>query len=308
MILCVCPNPSIDTYSWINQIFPGEINRIEKQKEFPGGKGVHVALALQEIGAPSAVMGFWAGATGGWIKEKCSSQGISCYGPELKGANRKCYTFRSGLPLQKWNNTELLEPGPEITSEDYKLFMEEFVNLSGNADLICLSGSWPIQSPPFADRELILIAKNHNKRVILDASGIQLEYALKASPYGLHLNLDEAKALSESDDISAIFNSLSNYVELVALTMGKDGLYLKYENRLIHANVHIEQALSTVGSGDCLTAGIAYAVNKNMNLEDIAKWGVACGAANCLREDLGMLYKKDVDNLSDQVKIKEIVL
>jgi len=36
--------------------------------------------------------------------------------------------------------------------------------------------------------------------------------------------------------------------------------------------------------------------------------GVACGVANCLREDLGMLYKKDIDNLSGQVKIKEIVL
>jgi len=56
--------------------------------------------------------------------------------------------------------------------------------------------------------------------------------------------------------------------------MGKDSLYLKYENRIIHANVHIKHALSTVGSGDCLTAGIAYAVSKNMNLEDIAEWGL----------------------------------
>jgi len=174
MILCVCPNSSIDTYSWINQIFPGEINRIEKQKEFPGGKGVHVALAIEEIGEQSAVMGFWAGSTGSWIREKCFNQGISCYGPEVKGANRKCYTFRSDLTLQKWGNTELLEPGPEIEVGDYKVFMEEFEKISQNSDLICLSGSWPIQSPPFACRELILIAKNNNKRVILDASGIQL--------------------------------------------------------------------------------------------------------------------------------------
>ena len=308
MILCVCPNPSIDTYSWIDQISPGEINRIQKQKEFPGGKGVHVAFAISEIGEPSAVMGFWAGATGSWIKEKCFNEGIICYGPAIKGSNRKCYTFRSVLQGQKWNNTELLESGPEIETEDFKLFKEEFLKLSQMADLICLSGSWPIQSPPSAYKELILIAKNSNKRVILDASGIQLEYAIKALPYGLHLNLEEAKELCKSDDIKTIFKYLSNYVELVALTMGKDGLYLKYKNRLIHANVHIEHVFSAVGSGDCLTAGIAYAVNKNMNLEDIAKWGVACGAANCLREDLGMLYKKDVDHLSGQVKIQEIVL
>ena len=159
-----------------------------------------------------------------------------------------------------------------------------------------------------AYKELILTAKKNNKQVILDASGIQLENALKAFPYGLHLNLEEAKAISKCDDIRAIFNSLSNYVEMIALTKGKDGLYLKCKNTVVHGNVHIKQAFSTVGSGDCLTAGIAYAVNKNMSLEDIAKWGVACGAANCMREDLGMLYKKDVDDLLGQVKIKEIAL
>ena len=69
MILCVCPNPSIDTISWVNQVVPAKINRIAKQKEFPGGKGVHVALAIKEIGERSAVIGFWAGASGSWIKK-----------------------------------------------------------------------------------------------------------------------------------------------------------------------------------------------------------------------------------------------
>lgn len=34
-----------------------------------------------------------------------------------------------------------------------------------------------------------------------------------------------------------------------------------------------------------------------MEIEDIARYGVACGAANCMYEPLGMLLKKDVEAL-----------
>ena len=308
MILSICPNPSIDTISWIDRIIPGKVNRIAKQKEYPGGKGVHVALAIKEIGASSAVMGFWAGASGSWIKSECLNRGISCFGLEVNGMNRRCYTFSSDLAMSDWKNTELLEPGPVISMNEFEKFVEQFKRACKNVEIICCSGSWPIQSPTFAYKELILRAKNEEKKVILDASGVQLESAIKACPYGIHLNIEEAVALCKTHDLNEILNYLSKYVELIALTRGREGLYLKYDNIVIHANVEIEDKFSTVGSGDCLTAGIAYAISRDMSLKDIARWGVACGAANCLREDLGMLYKKDVDNLSGQIKIKEIVL
>lgn len=307
MILCVCPNPSVDTISWVNQILPGEVNRIQKQMEFPGGKGIHVALALEELGEPCAIMGFWAGSSGRWIKEKCIDNNITCYGPEVKGANRKCYTFQSDLE-KIWNNTELLEPGPEIEMEDYDRFLDEFKQISQNVSIITLSGSWPAHCPPFAYKELILKAKDYEKRVILDASGIQLENALKEFPFGLHLNFSEAKALLNTDEIDEVLKYLSNYSELIALTNGEQGLYLKYKNKVIHAHVFLENVLSTVGSGDCLTAGIAYALSHDMPLEEIAKWGVACGAANCMRQDLGMLHKKDVNDLLSKIEIKELPL
>lgn len=307
MILCVCPNPSIDTISWINQILPGEVNRMEKQMEFPGGKGIHVALALEEIDVQCAVMGFWAGSAGHWIKERCIDRKITCYGPEVKGTNRKCYTFRSELSAE-WDNTELLEPGPEIEEKDYRLFLEEFKVISQNLDIVSFSGSWPHQCPEVAYKELILIAKNNKNRVILDASGIQLKNALESFPFGLHLNLGEAKALLNTNDIGEILKYLSGYVELIALTNGKEGLYLKYKDKVIHGHITLENVFSTVGSGDCLTAGICYGLRHQMNLEDIARWGVACGAANCIREDLGMLYKKDVDDLLSKIEINELAL
>ncbi len=308
MILCVCPNPSIDSYSWIDQLTPGDINRISKQTEFPGGKGIHVALALKEIGVSSSVLGFWGGATGSWIKEECQHRDIASYGPDVKGSNRRCYTFRSDLAQSNWSMTELLAPGPDVNSDDYQRFIADYEALLQSADLVCLSGSWPKGSPHTGYQDLIIRARNNKKPVVLDASGSQLENALKAKPYGLHLNYSEATVLCQTNDLRSIFQFLSAYVELIALTMGKEGLYLMYNNQLVHANTIVENVISTVGSGDCLTAGIAYGIGNKMSLEDIARWGVACGAANCVREDLGMLYREDVNTFIENIHIKHIVL
>lgn len=76
-----------------------------------------------------------------------------------------------------------------------------------------------------------------------------------------------------------------------------DGLYLYDQYGSLHAICHIEKIYSAVGSGDCLVAGLSIATFKKYTLEKTAGLAAAAGTANCLRKDLGMLYKKDVDEL-----------
>lgn len=267
-----------------------------------------MAFCLQELGQEAKVLGFWGGLTGEWLKQKCLSKNIQCFGPEVKGLNRRCFILRSEEEKNIWSNTEILGPGPYIDQYDLDLFYTQFSLISKRADIICISGSTPSGTNPEAYYQLVKISKEQRKRVILDTSGIQFENALKACPFGLHINLDEAEAHFKTKDIKILIKNLANQVELIALTDGDKGLYLMYRNVLIHANVKLDQIFSTVGSGDCLTAGLAKAVCENMPIHEMARWGVACGAANCLREDLGMLYLKDVENLLQQVTIKEMCL
>ena len=42
-----------------------------------------------------------------------------------------------------------------------------------------------------------------------------------------------------------------------------------------------------------------------MTFENMLRMGVACGGANCLREDLGMLYLEDVKKLFPEVDISQ---
>ena len=115
---------------------------------------------------------------------------------------------------------------------------------------------------------------------------------MDARPYGIHLNASEANELFNIDNPVKAAAKLQQYCSLAAVTAGKGGLYLAVGRpEVIHANIEIPKCKSAVGSGDCLLAGLAIATYYGYNAEDTARLGVACGAANCLREDLGMLNK-----------------
>lgn len=303
MLLAVCPNPSVDCFIWTDSLEPGKVHRALREKRYPGGKGVHVALSAAELGQEVALLGFWGAETGQWIKNECLKSGIHCMGPELSQASRSCITFKSdGI----YDDTELLGCGPEISSEDYRLFSREFRLAAERSDVITMSGSWPMGSPDEGYAELIQIAGKYGKPVILDATGEPFRHGLNERPWGIHLNRNEGMTLTGFSEIPEMIGYLKNFAEIVAITAGPEGLYLGSGESILHGNVKLDRVYSAVGSGDCLTAGLATALIRKMETEDLVRLGVACGAANCLREDLGMLYKSDVDRLLDDIEIRKI--
>lgn len=306
MILSVCPNPSIDTYAWLENLKPGHSNRITKLEEFPGGKATHIAMALQELGQQNTLMGNWAGNTGLWIKEQCVQRGINISGISLEGQNRKCYTFRSSN--SNFANTELLEPGPTFTEHHWKEFKTAFEKEIADHDLICLSGSWPKGAPDVATKDLINCVTKAGKKIIIDCSGEQLKHSLSESFFGIHMNEDEAISLFNTNSIDKIIDNLKSRVELIAITKGAEGLWLYYQGQLYHSNVRIDKVISTVGAGDCLTAGIAYAVQNKLSPQEVAAYGSACGSANCMHEELGELRLETVQMLLKKVEVTNIKL
>jgi len=302
MILVVCPNPSVDTLMEIGTFKPSAVNRAQSEKHYPGGKGVHVALAVAEYGERVSLMGFWGGPTGTWIMQQCTSHGIECIGPYLEQWNRFCITLKQQGPF---NETELLGTGPGIKQEHLDESYEAFEAKLGDASIVVLSGSLPPECP--VDFYKNLIKRAHVKGVdcLIDTTGEALNQALDAKPMGVHLNEHESQQITGTSDIGLIVERLSARTNLQMITQGAKGLYLGTKDDILHANVKIDHLLSTVGSGDCLMAGVAIALSKGYEKWEIVKLAVAFGAANCLRKELGMLYKKDIDQLLPQVRVNK---
>src|SRR5690606_25359867 len=172
-------------------------------------------LAVKALDENVGLFGCWAGNTGEWIQKTCRDRNIHVSGVTVKGGNRKCYTIRSRDP--ELSNTEILEPGPKITVEDWQNFKIAFEKELKNADIISFSGSWPENAPEDAYHQLMLLCRTHHKKVFLDCSGSQLAHALRSPFFGLHLNEKEALTLCGSTEIECLLKKLNNMVELVAL-------------------------------------------------------------------------------------------
>jgi tagatose 6-phosphate kinase len=300
MILAICRNPSVDTYAWLEEIHPGKVNRIQKEQRFPGGKGVHVALAAAELGEEVTLLGFWGGATGQWIRESCEEQGIFCYGPEVEGWSRTCVTFKAD---NSFNETELLGAGPTISDADFESFLEEYQKMLPGAKCVTLSGSWPKGAPSDAYAQLLRIAHQADALTFLDTTGDQLAPALAEHPQVVHLNRTEAHDHFGEKDIVKNALLLARQCQYAVITAGAEGVYVANGKEVHHASCTVSNVYSAVGSGDCLLRGLAVAFHRGMTLEDAARLAAACGAANCIREDLGMFYLKDAERIFKEVAV-----
>lgn len=304
MILCLCPNPSVDKFVWVEEFASGKVNRIEKEQSFPGGKGIHVALGIAELGEECALLGFWGGHTGKWIRQFCEERGIQCYGPEVDEPNRTCLTFRSKAGL---DGTELLGTGPFIGEDNINRYWLEFIRLLDRSSAVCMSGSWPPAYIEIAYFEFIKAAKKKGVKTFIDCSGKSLINTLSAYPYCIHINNQEGIDVFNEQSPLKIADMVLKNCDLAAITCGPEGLYLSVKNHsAIHGRCKLNNIISAVGCGDSLMAGLVVAQKRNLSLIDTAKLSVACGSANCIREELGMFYKKDVDMLWEQTEIAPI--
>ena len=229
MILTVCANPSVDSFWNFGHIQKGTTNRSAGESFYPGGKGIHTALALNELGQEVTALGIWGGQTGQWLKEQCLDRQIQPIGPHVAEWTRICITNKS---TTDWNETELIGGGPSLAKRDVQKFKAIF--RQGLADpkpeAITIGGSVPGGMPENSYHDLITQAKSVNLPVFLDASGQLLKKALPAHPYAIHINREEGKSLCGKDDPSVIARWLSDHCTIAAVTAGAEGLYMQYED------------------------------------------------------------------------------
>lgn len=307
MILAVCPNPSVDAFWAFPELHAGEANRSASESWFPGGKGVHTALALQELGETVRLAGIWGGPTGRWIRQQCAGQEVETVGPETGGWTRICITNRSdGV----WDQTELRGAGPEISAETGRDFRKacrrELEEHSPKA--VVAGGSLPSGMPTTIYRDLARMAAERGIPFYLDAEGDPLRAALEARPRAVHLNRREARGLTGEDDPARMARKLAEHCRLAAVTDGKRGLYLCSGETVLHAVHDLDSGdiAGTVGAGDCLLAGLCNADVQGMDLPELARRAVACGSANCVNPELGMLDASDVELFQKQVRVETL--
>ncbi len=308
MILVINLNASVDKRYEMTELEKGTVMRALKVENTPGGKGIHVANVATILGEQCIATGFLGGKTGEFIEEKLTEYKIKNDFVKVNGETRECLAIITEDLVQ----TEILEPGPEVSMEEQSEFVKKYKELLEDSDVIVASGSVPRNVPKNFYSELITIAKNKGKKFLLDTSGELLKSGINAKPFFIKPNRDEIEALtgrkieSHSDALEEIKRFQEKGIELVVISLGSKGSIAGYKDKFYKVTVPKVKAINPVGSGDSYVAGIAVSLERGYSIEQMLKYASACGTANAMEEETGSVKENIVNELLEKIKIEKL--
>lgn len=309
MILTITMNPAVDKIYTVDNFQLGEVHRPSGQVTSAGGKGLNVARVAKLMGEDVVASGLLGGGNGAYIQKKVEEQGIINAFSQIQGETRTCVNVTDTVRQQC---TEVLELGPTVTKEEADTFLDHYEKIIEGVDIITLSGSMPKGLAVDYYAQLIQIAKNHNKRVLLDTSKNAFKEGIKAIPYCVKPNMDEIKVVYDGDvsTLEGLIESVKYFKELgivmPIISRGKDGAIAGLSDGIYEVLIPPVTIVNTVGSGDSFVAGLTIAIKRGFSEIDTLKMAAACGTANTQSEQTGYVEPAIVEHFLKQVKVRKI--
>jgi 1-phosphofructokinase family hexose kinase len=302
-------NTSVDKALDLADLRPGEVHRAQASRAYPGGKGLHVARAVAALGEPVSLVGLIDAAHRGFFQDPLRRCGVDFHGVEAGASLRTNLTIRDAGGSRV---TEILEPGPTLDEGVRQALCARFVSLASESVLAVLSGSLPPGFGAETYSDLVAALRAAGIRCLVDASGGLLRSAVQARPFLIKPNHDEMESLvgekiaGPASAVEAARRLQAGGVTAVVVSLGVEGVVAVMAGRACHAWAPPYAPGNTVGSGDCLLAGLAVGFSRGLAFEEVVRLGAACGTANTLTEEIGLLRREDVDALLPQVRVSEL--
>lgn len=309
MILTVTLNPSVDISYKLEQFNLDTVNRVTDVSKTAGGKGLNVSRVLHQLGEDVAATGFLGGELGDFIRTEVSSINVQDYFVKSADGTRNCIAV-----IHEGKQTEILEAGPVITTQEATAFLEQFVESLESVDMVTISGSLPKGLSTDFYSKLLAIAAGKAKPVLLDTSGESLKLSLVSEnkPYLIKPNQEELAGLfnkeinTEAQIVEALHDPLFEGIAWVVVTLGAEGALVKHENEIYRATIPSVKVVNPVGSGDSVVAGFAAGLSRKLAKESLIKFGLTMGVLNAMEEETGSVNPEKIDWCIEKVVVEKI--
>lgn len=237
-----------------------------------GGSGANLAAAISVLTGRSAFIG----KSGNDALSELFIRDLSGYGCYLR--------IRQDKKKQTGLIAVFVDPSGERSFLCYRgannyLSPEDIENsrdIIESSRYLVLSGVDLVNSP---QKEALYkaadLAKESGVEVVFDAGSYDLikkqrdsfDKILSVSSI-FSLNLDEARILTEEDDLQMIVQKLRKIAPFTALKIGKKGCLIINEKDVIGCHGFEVDAIDTTGAGDAFLAAFIYAIARNFTLEN----------------------------------------
>ncbi len=284
-VVTVTLNPAIDQTITVEALKPGSVHRAKAVRHNAGGKGVNVASCLADWGTPVVATGLLGTGNAAPFEALFQAKGIADAFLRLPGETRVNIKIAD---LAANDTTDINLPGLTADFGALGRVQETVHRLVEPGTPVLLAGSLPDGLPTDAYAVLTADLAAAGARVVLDSSGAPLAAALASAgalPHCIKPNRHELEDWAgrplptDADLLDAARGLNRRGVAVVVVSLGADGALFVDGARALHGRLPPVQALSTVGAGDAMVAGLIAAFQQEGGLEDVARLSVAFAAA-----------------------------
>lgn len=309
MILTVTMNPSIDISYPLDELKIDTVNRVVDVTKTAGGKGLNVTRVLSEFGDPVAATGLVGGKLGEYLLENIGGD-VKKHFYTIAGETRNCIAILHGD-----NQTEILEKGPKIQEKEGQGFLGHFKELLNLVDVVAISGSLPAGLPVDYYTNLVHLANQAGKPVVLDCSGAALQAVLESDhkPTVIKPNNEELSQLlgreisEDLEELKAVLQEpLFEGIEWIIVSLGANGAFAKHGDTFYKVDIPKIQVVNPVGSGDSTVAGISSGLFHKESDQDLLKKANVLGMLNAQEKMTGHVNMSNYQTLFNQLTVKEV--
>lgn len=308
MILTITPNTALDRVFILPSLERNRRNQAEDWVESMGGKGCNVSSIVAALGEETVATGVAAGETGRRMEAMLRKQGVT---PDLVWTEGETRINTVLIERQHGAHTTICAPALHTDPQalpGLKAWIEKW---APSAAVIVLAGSLPEGWPDETYGELTEVARAAGKPLVVDASGAQLEAALRGPVTAIKPNLNELESvagpLRGRQAIADAADGLrARGAGWVLVSLGAEGALLVSENGRWEAPGLRVPVVNPAGAGDGMTACLALGLARGWDEAETLRWAVAVSAAVVTTRGTAEFYPEDAQRLLPQVHISRV--
>ncbi|GAA4915916.1 1-phosphofructokinase family hexose kinase [Stackebrandtia albiflava] len=308
MILTVALNAALDvTYRLDRPVTPHATHRVTDVTHAAGGKALNTARILHTLREPVIATGLLGGHTGERVAALLPA-GLRHSFTKVAAESR-----RAVVVADPDDATGFWEPGPHVTRDEWRRFLDRYTALAKPSRVVVLSGSLPPGLPVDTYATLVHAARRAGAYTILDCDGPSLHAALPERPDLVKPNATELAEAMPHLDTTGTSGTREAAEALraagagaVVASRGPAGLVAVTGDGHWRATPARPETGNPTGAGDASVAGLAHGVAHRLPWPRRLRGAAALSAASVRAPIAGRVDVRDYLRLRSTIHVEEL--
>ncbi len=291
-------NTALDVAADADDVVPTEKVRCRAVRYDAGGGGVNVARFARALGATVSAVFTAGGSTGSRVVDLVGASGVHGIPVPIDGATRESFTINERASAKQYR---FVLPGPALSLGEQANCLDALRRTAPSVPFVVASGSLPPGVPLDFYQRVADICREAGALLILDTSGGGLSH-ITSGVCLLKPSLRELRECvgrplrTQAEQLAAAHELIDRGIaRIVVVSLGAQGA-------LLAASSHSERfpslpvtAVSGVGAGDAMVAGITVGLAEGWPLDRAVRYGIAAATAKLRTPATSVFDRADVE-------------